>query len=102
MLFYFKNDIIFAIVTSKCIIMNFRVKEILKDRGMTMEQFSGVLGITRITLTRNLNGNPTIETLEKIAIALDVPVSELFEQPKQGAFTCPKCGAVLEVKEREY
>ena len=75
--------------------MNFRVKEILKDRGMTMEQFAGLLGITRITLTRNLNGNPTIETLEKIALALEVPISELFEQPATDAISCPYCGGKI-------
>ena len=43
-----------------------------------MEDLASKLGITRITLTRNINGNPTIETLQKIAVALDVEITELF------------------------
>ena len=60
--------------------MNLRVKEICKSKGLLMEDLAQKLGVTRITLTRNINGNPTVETLEKIASALNVPVTELFEQ----------------------
>ena len=60
--------------------MNLRVKEIIKSKGMSMQELSDKLGIVRDTLTRNINGNPTLETLEKIAAALNVPVTELFEQ----------------------
>ncbi len=58
--------------------MELRVKEICKERGFLMEDLASKLGITRITLTRNINGNPTIETLQKIAVALDVEITELF------------------------
>ena len=37
-----------------------------------------MLGVTRDTLTRNINGNPTLETLERIANALEVDIAELF------------------------
>ena len=57
--------------------MDLRVKY-LKQKGMTMQQFAEILGVTRDTLTRNINGNPTLETLERIANALGVDVSELF------------------------
>lgn len=59
--------------------MDLRVKEICKSKGMLMEQLAENLGVTRVTLTRNINGNPTIETLEKIANALSVSITELFE-----------------------
>lgn len=81
--------------------MDYRIKEILKEKGLTMEQLAGMLDITRITLTRNINGNPTVDTLKKIAVALGVPFTDLFEQPKQNVITCPKCGIRLEVKEKE-
>lgn len=65
--------------------MNLRVKEICRERGITMEKLAGILDITPNTLTRNINGNPTIETLEKISNALEVPITELFESaPKEG------------------
>ena len=78
--------------------MKFRIKEIGKEKGMTMEQIAGILDITPNTLTRNINGNPTIETLEKIANALDVPVSDLFEQPGQDIITCPYCGGKIKTE----
>ena len=42
--------------------MDLRVKELCKERGMLMEDLAQILGVTRITLTRNINGNPTMET----------------------------------------
>ena len=59
--------------------MKLRVKEICKSKGITMERIANELGITPNTLTRNINGNPTIETLGKIADALNVTIIELFE-----------------------
>ena len=81
--------------------MNFRVKEVCKEKGVTMEKIASDLGITPNTLTRNINGNPTIETLERIAATLNVPVTELFEQPAMDVIICPKCGTKLEIKEKE-
>ena len=43
-----------------------------------MQDIANRIGISRDTLTRNINGNPTIDTLEKIAKALDVDIVELF------------------------
>lgn len=58
--------------------MELKVKDLIKQKGMTMQQFAEMLGVTRDTLTRNINGNPTLETLERIATALNVPITELF------------------------
>jgi transcriptional regulator with XRE-family HTH domain len=44
-----------------------------------------------------MTGNPTKDTLEKIAAALNVPVTELFEQPKSDTINCPHCGGVIKV-----
>ncbi len=81
--------------------MELRVKEICKERGLQMQELADKLGITRITLTRNISGNPTISTLENIAAALGVSVPELFAPQPTNTITCPRCGAVLEVKERD-
>lgn len=58
--------------------MNLRIKEVLKEKGETIQSISEILGINRVSLTNSINGNPTIETLEKIAGALNVEVWELF------------------------
>ncbi|HJG75176.1 MULTISPECIES: helix-turn-helix domain-containing protein [Alistipes] len=81
--------------------MELRVKELCKEKGLQMQELADKLGITRITLTRNISGNPTISTLENIAAALGVSVPELFAPQPTNTITCPKCGTVLEVKERD-
>ena len=77
--------------------MNFRVKEVCREKGVTMEKIASDLGITPNTLTRNINGNPTIDTLERIAAALNIPVTELFEQPATDIINCPYCGNKIKV-----
>lgn len=79
---------------------DFRIAEILKSRGMTQTDLAEKIGISRVGLSKAINGNTTITTLRKIAAALEVEVSELFA-PKSNTIVCPKCGTVLEVKERE-
>jgi len=55
-----------------------RIKSILKSRGLTMEDLANELGINKVSLSATLNGNPTMNTLEKIANTLNVPVVKLF------------------------
>ena len=81
--------------------MELRVKELCKEKGLQMQELADKLGITRITLTRNISGNPTISTLENIATALGVTVPELFAPQPTNTITCPHCGAVLEIREKK-
>ena len=72
----------------------FRIKEICKEKGITQKELAEKIGISAVGLAKALAGNTTIGTLDKIASALGVPVSELFEAPKSGeaVITCPHCG----------
>lgn len=81
--------------------MDFRIKELCKEKGLLFKELAQQLGITDVGLRQSLQGNPTIGTLEKIAAALEVSVPELFAPQPTNTITCPKCGTVLEVKERE-
>lgn len=74
---------------------NFRIKEICAQKGMTQKDLAEKVGITPVGLAKSLKGNTTIATLEKIALALGVPLSALFEAPREGVVCCPKCGAEL-------
>lgn len=56
----------------------FRIKEIIKEKGMTMQQLAEELGIHRTNLSTSLSGNPTLSRLEDIAKILDVKVTDLF------------------------
>ncbi|MFI3306112.1 MAG: helix-turn-helix transcriptional regulator [Rikenellaceae bacterium] len=64
--------------------MEIRIKEVCKEKGVTQKQLSELSGIAEVSLSKSINGNPTIGTLEKIATALGVEVVELFE--KRGDF----------------
>ena len=81
--------------------MNLRVKEICKQKGISIGDLADKMEIKRESLSRAINGNPTLDTLMKIAGALNVPVSELFDKPDNITFRCPKCGVILEVNEKE-
>jgi len=79
--------------------MVLRIKEVIKEKGLTINALSERMGINRVNLSNSINGNPTLETLEKIANALGVPLTELFEQPKSdtSVITCPNCGKRIEL-----
>lgn len=59
--------------------MNLRVKEICKAKNITIGELADKMNMARESLSRAINGNPTLDTLEKIAAALNVNVSELFQ-----------------------
>lgn len=85
--------------------MNYRIKEILKERGIRIEDFANEIEVKRETLSRIINGASTsTETLERIADRLNIHITELYDKPIQkddNQFICPKCGTRLEVKEKE-
>lgn len=78
-----------------------QIKDLLKRKGMTAKELAAKIGISEGALSKSLSGNPTLERIEQIAAALGVEVSELFAPKPSNTITCPKCGTVLEVKERE-
>ncbi len=79
--------------------MNLRIKEICKEKGILQKDLAASLGVTDIALRASLKGNPTIGTLERVATALGVEITELFEQSaKDGSATCPHCGKPVTIK----
>lgn len=55
-----------------------RIKEVAKEKGYSVTNLAEKLDMSQVSLSRIINGNPTAETLLKIASALDVDVRELF------------------------
>jgi len=55
-----------------------RIKKILKEQGKTQIDLANELSVTPIGLNKMINGNPTLETLQKIANVLKVEVVDLF------------------------
>ena len=64
--------------------MDLRVKEVCKEKGVTLAEVASKIGVAQASLSKMLGGNPTIGTLEKIADALGVQVTELFEKSNTG------------------
>lgn len=60
-----------------------RIKEVAKSKGISITDLADRLGVKQVTLSRTINGNPTIETLRKIAVVLDCDVRELIEPTKE-------------------
>ena len=58
----------------KYTIMEHRIKELIKEKGYTQQEFADLLGMSRVGLAQIVNGKPSYPTLEKIATALDVPM----------------------------
>lgn len=81
--------------------MELRIKEVCKEKGILQKDLAEKIGITDIALRASLKGNPTIGTLEKVALALNVPITDLFEQPKQNIITCPYCNGKIKVSKDE-
>lgn len=63
-----------------------RIKEIMQEKGITQKKLAEDIGVAEISLSRSLRGNPTLDTLERIATALNVPITELFSTDKQELF----------------
>ena len=78
--------------------MNYRIKEVCREKGMMLKDLAEKLGITEVGLSKSLNGNPSIGRLEDIAKVLNVTFTELFEHPDTSTIKCPKCGTELEIK----
>lgn len=55
-----------------------RIKEILSERKISIRSLAETMGIDPASLSRSLTGKMTLETLRKIAFALNVEIWELF------------------------
>ena len=79
-----------------------RIKQAIKESGSSVGELAQKMGVSRQTISRQINGaNITVETVQKIADALGVPVGQLFDQKPQptnaehSTITCPHCGEKL-------
>ena len=59
--------------------MPLRIRDVIKEKDMTIQALADKMGINRVGLSNHINGNPSVAVLERIAAALEVPVQELFE-----------------------
>lgn len=80
--------------------MQLRIKDVSRSQGVSITKLAELVGITQPNMSNIANGktSPSLELLERIAVALGVPVPELFAAPKEGAITCPHCGKSITIK----
>lgn len=89
--------------------MNVRIKELMQEKGVSSVKMAEMIHVSKVTISNLINNKtmPSIDTLEKIATALGVPIWQLFASPsdvagnKDSIFICPNCGARLEIKKVE-
>lgn len=81
-----------------------RIKDILKEKDITINQLSEMLGVSRQALSKQIQGKMLVETAEKIAEALGVEMWELFASKSdiidkdKDTITCPKCGTKFKME----
>ena len=56
-----------------------KAKEIIKEKGMTIEEVASRMGITKGSLSAALSGNPTVIYLTRVANAIDCDIRDLFK-----------------------
>lgn len=62
-----------------------RLRDILKERGLTLKAFSEMSGISQPNLSNYINGNisPTLDTVDRIAKSLNLDIQDLFPKSKE-------------------
>ncbi len=55
-----------------------RIKDVLKEKNISINEFADMVGVSRQAISRQLSGKLLVETLEKFASVLNVPVWELL------------------------
>ena len=76
-----------------------RIKEICREKGITLETLANKLGILRTSLSQALSRNSfSTDKLKDIAEALNVPIWQLFTSPTE---VVEKGNFVAFVKDRE-
>ena len=78
-----------------------RLKQVLAEQGVTGKQLAEKMGVTPQYISGIVRetGSASLDVLSKIANELNVPLSSLFDDYKNGIVTkCPNCGQEFEVE----
>lgn len=80
------------------------IKGTIKKHGFTLERVANELGVSKGSFSTATKGNPTTNTLRKIANVIGCNITEFFEDEtneQSTAFVCPHCGASLRISVQE-
>lgn len=79
---------------------NMDVKSIIKERGFRMEEVAKIIGVTPVSFSQTISGNPTVRTLQRIADAIGCQVGDFFRDEMENHdfdFLCPYCKKPIKV-----
>ena len=74
------------------------IKRTIKANGLTVKEVAEKMGITPVGLSQHINGNPSVEVLERIAAAIGCNVGDFFAPQPTNTITCPHCGKLIKVE----
>ncbi len=84
-----------------------RVKNICAEKGLQLKELSSIMNVKPESLSRALNGNPQLSTLQNIAEALNVGIADLFSDRTENCIifssTTPNSlHSIIVYKEKTY
>lgn len=82
------------------------IKKTIKDNGWTLESLRAKMHeiegreVKQSSMSRIVNSaNPTVETLQRLADAMQISICSFFENDQHGAsLICPHCGKPINIK----
>lgn len=74
------------------------IKKVIKAKGLTSKEVADRMGITTVGLSQHINGNPSVQVLERIAEAIGCEVGDFFEKSASDSLSCPHCGKKINIK----
>ncbi len=77
--------------------MALNIKRAIRERGLTSKQVAERAGMTAVNLSYHINGNPSVEILQRIATAIGCDIVELFDPLPTATVTCPHCGQPISI-----
>lgn len=98
----FASTFLLLLSLQKFMVMKTRLREILREKGISEIEFAKELGVTPSYVNAVAAGrvNMSLKRLEQIADKLDVPLAAFFDgynAVKELVATCPYCGKKLRI-----
>lgn len=78
--------------------MALNIKAAIKKKGLTSIEVAKRMNVTPAGLSNSINGNPSVDTLERIAEAIGCDISDLFDGRNEQSINCPHCGEPITIK----
>lgn len=74
------------------------IKKVIKEKGLTVKDVAEKMNISSVGLSQHINGNPSVQVLERIAEAVGCEVGDFFTSIDNDSITCPHCGKQIKIK----